>query len=100
MFVLGFDWFLLFLSPNVHDVSAAHALRALCLTLLTFGGSSGPSGAPKLLSGPDFDSVEFLGPVAFRKDICVGGWMHGVGQRRGQMSRSGALPFGMLSALT
>lgn len=102
--VLGFDWFLLFLSPLVHDSSAGHALRAFGLTLLTFGTGAGGSVPPqtqKLLSGPEFESVNFMGPVAFRKDLLVGGWMCATsghrGRRKSQMQRTGGLPFSRLS---
>ncbi|VDD74216.1 unnamed protein product [Mesocestoides corti] len=82
--VLGFDWFHLFLSPSVHDASAAHALRAFCLALLTFTGSD--------LNEAEFDSAEFPGLVAFRKDLFAAGWMR-ASTKRGQLgSSSGALP--------
>ncbi|KAL5107634.1 WD repeat and FYVE domain-containing protein 3 [Taenia crassiceps] len=85
--VLGFDWFHLFLSPNLHDATAAHVLRTLCLALLTFsGGEQKPS--------TDSEFSDFPGLVAFRKEVFIGGWMR-VSTKRGQMggTATGGLPF-------
>ena len=85
---LGFDWFLLFLSPEMHDASAAHALRTFCLALLTFGASG-----QKFSSEIDAAATDYPGPEAFRKDAFSGGWMR-PGQRRSQMGTNTGLPFG------
>eukprot|EP00108_Taenia_solium_P001272 TsM_001024900 transcript=TsM_001024900 gene=TsM_001024900 len=84
--VLGFDWFHLFLSPNLHNATAAHALRTFCLALLTFTG-----GEQKLPTDPEF--ADFPGLVAFRKEAFSGGWMR-VSTKRGQMggTTTGGLP--------
>lgn len=86
--VLGFDWFHLFLSPNLHDATAAHALRTFCLALLTFSG-----GEQK--SSTDSEFAAFPGIVAFRKEVFSSGWMR-VSTKRGQMGgpTTGGLPFG------
>ncbi|VDM30874.1 unnamed protein product [Hydatigera taeniaeformis] len=85
--VLGFDWFHLFLSPHVSDATAAHALRAFCLALLTFSG-----GEQKLSTDPEL--TDFPGVVAFRKDLFSGGWMR-VSTKRGQIggTATGGIPF-------
>ncbi|KAH9280985.1 WD repeat and FYVE domain-containing protein 3 [Echinococcus granulosus] len=85
--VLGFDWFNIFLSPNLHDATAAHALRTFCLALLTFSG-----GEQKSSTDPEF--TDFPGLVAFRKELFSGGWMR-VSTKRGQMggTATGGLPF-------
>ncbi|VDO03945.1 unnamed protein product [Rodentolepis nana] len=103
--VLGFDWFHLFLVPQVHDTTAAYALRTFCLVLLTYSGSTEgfqkrQATVPSTASTPtatESDSNEFPGVAAFRNDQLTNGWMRASIKRGaigGDTSTPGGLPFG------
>nr|CDS28413.2 hypothetical transcript [Hymenolepis microstoma] len=110
--VLGFDWFHLFLVPQVHDTTAAYALRTFCLVLLTYSGSldgvqkrqaTVSSTASTPITTAESESNEFPGVAAFRSDQLTNGWMRPSfkkGEIGGDSSNPGGLPFGGTARLS